>query len=70
MVSENTIRLLVVDDHTMFREGLVRMLEKEPAFSVVGQAGTAAEALRALPAASPALVLLDVDLAARGAMAF
>ena len=48
MVTETAIRLLVVDDHAMFREGLVRMLEKEPEFSVVGQAGSAADALRVL----------------------
>jgi two-component system nitrate/nitrite response regulator NarL len=70
MVSENTIRLLVIDDHTMFREGLVRMLEKEPGFSVVGQAGSAAEALRVLAAADPAIVLLDVDLGAERAIDF
>lgn len=70
MVTETVIRLLVVDDHAMFREGLVRMLEKEPEFSVVGQAGSAADALRVLQEASPAVVLLDVDLGAERAIDF
>src|SRR5580704_4648310 len=70
MVMENTIRLLVVDDHAMFREGLVRILEKEPGFSVVGQAGSAADALRILGTAEPAVVLLDVDLGAERAIDF
>ena len=70
MVSESGIRLLVVDDHAMFREGLVRMLEKEPEFTVVGQAGSAVEALRILTQANPAVVLLDVDLGAERAIDF
>ena len=70
MVTETVIRLLVVDDHAMFREGLVRMLEKEPEFSVVGQAGSAADALRVLQEASPEVVLLDVDLGAERAIDF
>src|SRR5580704_12933547 len=70
MVTETEIRLLVVDDHAMFREGLVRMLEKEPEFSVVGQAGSAADALRVLQEASPVVVLLDVDLGAERAIDF
>jgi two-component system nitrate/nitrite response regulator NarL len=70
MVTETTIRLMVVDDHAMFREGLVRMLEKEPEFTVVGQAGSAAEALEILTQANPAVVLLDVDLGAERAIDF
>jgi two-component system nitrate/nitrite response regulator NarL len=62
MVIDTVIRLLVVDDHAMFREGLVRMLDKEAEFRVVGQAGSAVEALRLLDAAEPSIVLLDVDL--------
>lgn len=70
MVSEATIKLLVVDDHAMFREGLVRMLDKEPEFSVVGQAGSAADALKLLASTNPAVVLLDVDLGAERAIDF
>ncbi len=69
MVTEATIKLLVVDDHAMFREGLVRMLEREPEFSVVGQAGSAADALKMLSSA-PAIVLLDVDLGTERAIDF
>jgi two-component system nitrate/nitrite response regulator NarL len=70
MLNENAIRLLVVDDHAMFREGLVRMLEKESEFQITGQASSAAEALRILPEAKPAIVLLDVDLGAERAIDF
>jgi two-component system nitrate/nitrite response regulator NarL len=70
MLNENAIRLLVVDDHAMFREGLVRMLEKEAEFQITGQASSAAEALRILPESKPAIVLLDVDLGAERAIDF
>lgn len=69
-MNENAIRLLVVDDHAMFREGLVRMLEKESEFQITGQASSAAEALRVLPESKPAIVLLDVDLGAERAIDF
>jgi two-component system nitrate/nitrite response regulator NarL len=62
MLTDTVIRLFVVDDHAMFREGLARTLEKEPEFKVAGQAGTVAEALRLLGPANPGVVLLDVDL--------
>jgi len=50
-MSDPKIGILLVDDHEMFREGLARMLEKEPGFAVVGQARSATEALdQAVPA--------------------
>ena len=42
------IRLVLVDDHAMFRQGLARILEKEPGFSIAGHYTTCAEALAAL----------------------
>ena len=56
------IRLLVVDDHAIIRQGLRSMLDGEPDLQVVGEAGTAAEA-RALTAQHrPDVVLLDLKL--------
>jgi two-component system, NarL family, nitrate/nitrite response regulator NarL len=72
-MSETTgqpIRLLLVDDHAMFREGLARMLEKEPDFIVAGQAASPAEALEIVMPSGAAVVLLDVDLGASRAMDF
>jgi two-component system, NarL family, nitrate/nitrite response regulator NarL len=63
------IRLLVVDDHEMFREGLSRALEKEPDFEVVGQCHSAAEALPLLEH-GVAIVLLDVDLGTERGLEF
>lgn len=64
------IRLLLVDDHEMFREGLARMLEREPDFVVVGQARSAMEALDQAVEGFATMVLLDVDLGAERAIDF
>lgn len=56
------IRLFLIDDHALFREGLVRLLNGDPAFEVVGIAATAAEALTALPDLDVDVVLLDYML--------
>lgn len=65
-----TIRLAIVDDHAMFREGLVRSLEREGDLRVVGQFSSSAEALAGLPACGANLVLLDVDLGSERAVDF
>ncbi|MGD0731061.1 MAG: response regulator transcription factor [Terracidiphilus sp.] len=58
----NDIRIFMVDDHSLFREGLSRLLETAPDLCVVGQCGTAAEAVSALARTPADVVLLDYDL--------
>lgn len=58
----NPVRLLVVDDHTLFRRGLVALLAADAGLQVVGEAGDAAEAVRKAQALQPDLVLLDNHL--------
>lgn len=58
----STIRLLLVDDHSLFRESLSRLLDSESDFSVVAHCGTGSEALAALGAHPVDLLLLDYDL--------
>jgi len=53
------IRLLVVDDHNLFRRGLIALLAQDRRFSVVGEAGDAAQALSAVRQLQPDLLLLD-----------
>jgi two-component system nitrate/nitrite response regulator NarL len=56
------IRILVVDDHTLFRRGLMALLGRHPELQVVGDAADAGEALRRAKELVPDLVLLDNHL--------
>jgi DNA-binding NarL/FixJ family response regulator len=55
-------RVLIVDDHPIFRDGLAGLLATVPEVEVVGTAGTAEEALAALQATQPDVVLMDINL--------
>ncbi|MEO8136428.1 MAG: response regulator transcription factor [Betaproteobacteria bacterium] len=56
------IRILVVDDHTLFRRGLTALLARDPQLLVVGDAADAGEALRRVQELQPDLILLDNHL--------
>src|SRR5260370_30095045 len=58
----NPIRILLIDDHTLFRESLVRLLEAEPDFQVVAHGATIAEALQLFSSTIVDVILLDYDL--------
>ncbi|HEX7485490.1 MAG TPA: response regulator transcription factor [Vicinamibacterales bacterium] len=57
-----TIRIVIADDHPMFRDGLRRLLEAEPGFEVVGEAGDGQEAVSAAAALRPDILLLDLAM--------
>ena len=69
-VTTQTINVLLVDDHAMFREGLARVLERELGLKVVGQCGGSSEALTILNGSDANMVLLDVDLGPERAVDF
>ena len=56
------MNILVVDDHILFREGLVNMLRSQPDLIVVGEAGTGTEAIAKARELKPDLILLDYSL--------
>ncbi len=56
------IRVLVVDDHALFRRGLEMVLDAEPDIEVVGEAGNGAEALARAIETTPDVVLMDVRM--------
>ncbi len=61
-------RLFLVEDHPVTREGFARLLNFEPDLVVCGQAGTAAEAMLAVPLLSPDLVIVDIALGGRSGL--
>jgi two-component system, NarL family, nitrate/nitrite response regulator NarL len=63
------IRVLIVDDHSLFREGLSRLLQSSSGFQVVGECTNITDALAALALTQIDVVLLDYDLGAEQGIA-
>lgn len=56
------IKIFLIDDHEMFRQGLARLLDREQGMRIVGQSASGSQALPQLKQSAANLVLLDVDL--------
>jgi len=61
-MSTERIRIMMVDDHPIVREGMALFLNAQPDLLMCAQAGSAEEALASLAAARPALVIVDISL--------
>lgn len=59
---ENITRVFIADDHPIFREGLVKIIERHIAFSLVGQAADGADALRSIRELHPDIAVLDIEM--------
>jgi DNA-binding NarL/FixJ family response regulator len=57
-----TIRVLLVDDQSMFRAGIAMVLSSQPDLMVVGEAGDGAEALELVASTAPDVVLMDLEM--------
>ena len=62
------VRVLVVDDHALVREGTAQLLDQAPEVTVVGQAASAEEAMSLLEAIEPDVALVDVNLPGRSGL--
>ena len=62
------IRILLVDDHAVLRAGLRALLEAEPGFLVVGEAGTGEEAVMKVPQIRPDVVVMDLSMPGMGGL--
>ncbi len=61
-MSQNGVRILIVDDHEVVRQGLRALLERQPGFQVVAEAGSVEEAIREADTKKPRVVIMDVRL--------
>lgn len=58
----NTIRVFLCDDHTLFRQGIRKLLELEPDIAIVGEAGNGQEALEMFKKTAPDVILMDIGM--------
>jgi two-component system nitrate/nitrite response regulator NarL len=58
----NPIRVLIVDDHTLFRSGIKLLLQRQEGFEVVGEAGDGLEGIKRAKQLNPDVVLLDLHM--------
>ncbi len=66
MTKSSHIRLVIVDDHPLFREGVARTLSAEPDIEVVDQGGSAVEVIDLTRRYAPDILLLDIDMPGGG----
>jgi DNA-binding NarL/FixJ family response regulator len=60
--SPSRITILIADDHPIFRQGLKDLIEQEPGFQVVAEAGDGEAALELITTEAPAVAVLDLDM--------
>ena len=59
---ERRTKVLIVDDHTIVRQGLCALLESKPDMEIIGQAADGQEAIRKAEAGKPDVVVLDLSM--------
>lgn len=61
-MTDEAVRILIADDHPIFRNGLVQLLNSEPGLTVIAEADDGEKALERIRALQPAVAILDVDM--------
>jgi two-component system, NarL family, response regulator NreC len=64
----DTIRILLVDDHSVLRAGLKALLDSEPDMRVIGESGTGEDAIDRLPLLRPDVVVMDLSMPGMGGL--
>ncbi|MCI0663370.1 MAG: response regulator transcription factor, partial [Acidobacteria bacterium] len=59
---EDKVRIVIADDHPVFRQGLRQIIESEPDLQVVGEAGDGNSALERIRSLKPGIAILDIDM--------
>jgi DNA-binding NarL/FixJ family response regulator len=62
MNSSESLRIMLVDDHVLFREGVAGILDREPGLKVIGQASNGEEAVGLAKQLNPDLILMDIQM--------
>ena len=62
------IRVILVDDHALVRLGLMTLINDQPDMTIVGEAGTGAEAVRLVERLKPEVALMDIRLPGEGGL--
>lgn len=65
-LGEDRIRILIADDHTLFRQGLKTLLQLDTGLEVVGEAGSCAEVVALAASLDPDVVILDINMPGGG----
>ena len=68
MTAASAIRVLIVDDHAVVRQGIRGVLEAEPGFAIVAEAAHADDAIALAAAQRPAVILLDITMPGRSGL--
>jgi len=66
MPTDRPARIVVVDDHGLFRSGLITLIDSMPFYQVVGEAESGEQALQVISESDPDLVLIDVNMPGMG----
>lgn len=61
-MTDTAQRLLIIDDHPLFRKGVLQLVKPEPEFEVVGEASSGEEGLELAQALQPDMILLDLNM--------
>jgi len=62
MDQPNLIKIIIIDDHPLFRKGVKNLLSMNPLFTVIGEAANGDDGIQLAIETSPDLILLDIDM--------